>query len=159
MPLSVMKILTQRSIIPNMKASGKKQILQEMAARAGAVTGIHERAIFDVVFEREKLSTTGIGHGVAIPHGRLSGLDRVCGFFARLDRPVAFEAIDDQPVDLVFMLLAPPEAGADHLKALAAVSRLLRDTRMCEKLRGCGSADAVLALLAQDELEATPAAA
>jgi len=100
-----------------------------------------------VLSERERLGSTGIGMGVAIPHGKLSGLDRLCGIFARLDRPIPFEAIDDQPVDLIFVLLAPENAGADHLKALARVARLLRDRAVCDKLRGTDNHDALYALL------------
>jgi PTS system nitrogen regulatory IIA component len=111
------------------------------------MTGISDRRIYEALAERERLGTTGIGGGVAIPHCRLTGLTRLHGAFTRLERPVPFEAIDDQPVDLVFLLLAPAEAGAEHLKALARVSRLLRDRTMCEKLRGANSADALYALL------------
>src|SRR5204862_6589939 len=112
-----------------------------------ALAGAPERTIYGVLIERERLGTTGIGMGVAIPHGRLPGLARLCGVFARLDRPIPFEAIDDQPVDLIFLLLAPEAAGSDHLKALALVSRLLRDRTVCEKLRGTNNADALFALL------------
>jgi PTS system nitrogen regulatory IIA component len=111
------------------------------------MTGVADRRIYDALAERERLGTTGIGTGVAIPHCRLPELTRLYGLFARLERPVPFDAIDDQPVDLVFLLLAPQEAGAEHLKALARVSRLLRDRAMCEKLRGANSADALYALL------------
>ena len=120
------------------------------------MTGLHERTIFGTLLERERLGTTGVGHGIAIPHGKLSGLDRVFGLFARLDTPVDFDAIDDMPVDLVFCLLAPEEAGADHLKALAKVSRSLRDRTFCEKLRGCTTGDALFARLG--ELERSRAA-
>ena len=94
------------------------------------------REILETILGRERLGTTGVGQGVAIPHGRLEKIDRLYGLFAKLDEPIDFESIDDQPVDLIFMLLAPESAGADHLKALAKVSRLLRDRAMCEKLRG-----------------------
>lgn len=144
-------LITPQSIIANMRAGSKKQALHELARKAAEVTGQHDRAIFDVLLERERLGTTGVGHGIAIPHGKLPGLDRVYGIFARLERPVDFDAIDDQPVDLMFLLLAPEAAGADHLKALARVSRLLRDSAMCEKLRGSDSADAIYALLTQTE--------
>ena len=106
--------------------------------------------------ERERLGSTGIGKGVAVPHGKLPELTRLWGMFARLERPVLFEAVDDQPVDLVFMLLAPAEAGAEHLRALARVSRLLRDEAICQKLRGTDSPDALYALLA-DRTETSPA--
>lgn len=144
-------LITPNSIIPALRASSKKQVLQELARKAAEVTGHHERAIFDVLLERERLGTTGIGRGVAIPHGKLPGLDHVHGVFARLERPVDFDAIDEQPVDLIHLLLAPEAAGADHLKALARVSRLLRDAPTCEKLRGTDSADALYALLVQRE--------
>lgn len=144
-------LISPRSIIANLRAGSKKQALQELARKAAEVTGQHERTIFDVLLERERLGTTGVGHGIAIPHGKLSSLDRVYGFFARLERPVDFDAIDEQPVDLMFLLLAPESAGADHLKALARVSRLLRDGSMCEKLRGSDNADAIYALLTQTE--------
>ncbi|WP_431861549.1 PTS IIA-like nitrogen regulatory protein PtsN [Azospirillum sp.] len=144
-------LITPQAILANLKAGSKKQALQDMARRAAELTGQHERAVFDVLLERERLGTTGVGHGIAIPHGKLPGLERVHGVFARLERPIDFDAIDEQPVDLIFLLLAPEHAGADHLKALARVSRLLRDQGMCEKLRGSDSADAIYALLTQQE--------
>jgi PTS system nitrogen regulatory IIA component len=144
-------LITPQAILPNLKASNKKQALLEMARRAAELTGQHERAIFDVVLERERLGTTGMGLGTAIPHGKLPNLTRVHGVFARMERPIDFDAIDEHPVDLIFLLLAPEHAGADHLKALARVSRLLRDQAMCEKLRGSPSADAIYALLTQQE--------
>lgn len=147
----MLDLITPHAVIANLRAGSKKQALQELARRAADLTGQHERAVFDVLLERERLGTTGVGHGIAIPHGKLSGLDRVYGVFARLERPIDFDAIDEQPVDLIFMLLAPEQAGADHLKALARVSRLLRDTAVCEKLRGSESADAIYALLTQQE--------
>jgi len=144
-------LITPQAILANLKAGSKKQALQDMARRAAELTGQHERAVFDVLLERERLGTTGVGHGIAIPHGKLPGLERVHGVFARLERPIDFDAIDEQPVDLIFLLLAPEHAGADHLKALARVSRLLRDQGMCEKLRGSDNADAIYALLTQQE--------
>jgi PTS system nitrogen regulatory IIA component len=144
-------LLTPKSIIPNLRANSKKQALQELARRAAELTGQHERAVFDVLLERERLGTTGVGHGIAIPHGKLPSLDKVHGLFARLERPIDFDAIDEQPVDLIFVLLAPEQAGADHLKALARVSRLLRDAQTCEKLRGADNADAIFALLTHTE--------
>ena len=140
-------LLTPRTIIAQLRAANKKQVLQELARRAAAMTGIDDRRIYEGLAERERLGTTGIGAGVAIPHCRLPELTRLYGLFARLERPVAFAAIDDQPVDLAFLLLAPLDAGADHLKALARVSRLLRDRATCEKLRGANNADALYALL------------
>ncbi len=145
--MEIADLITPRSVVAQLRATNKKQALQELAKRAAVITGIQERTIYDVLIERERLGTTGIGMGIAIPHGRLPGLDKLCGIFARLDRPVAFDAIDDQPIDLIFLLLAPESAGADHLKALARVSRLLRDRTVCEKLRGTDNADALYALL------------
>ena len=147
----MIELITPASIIANLRAGNKKQALQELARKAAELTGQHERMIFDVLLERERLGTTGVGQGIAIPHGKLSSLSRVYGIFARLERPIDFDAIDEQPVDLMFLLLAPEQAGADHLKALARVSRLLRDNSICEKLRGSTSADAIYALLTQTE--------
>lgn len=144
------------AIVPNLRATSKKQALQELAKQAAELTGEEERAIFDVLLARERLGTTGVGGGLAIPHGKLAGLDRLYGIFARLAQPVDFESIDDRPVDLVFLLLAPENAGADHLKALARISRMLRDTNLCEKLRGTNNRDALYALLSQaTETEST----
>ncbi|CAK0750345.1 phosphotransferase system enzyme IIA(Ntr) [uncultured Gammaproteobacteria bacterium] len=146
------ELISPRGVLANLKAGSKKQALQELARRASELTGQNERAIFDVLLEREKLGTTGVGQGIAIPHGKLPSLDRVHGLFARLERPIDFDAIDEQPVDLLFLLLAPERAGAEHLKALSRVSRLLRDPIMCQKLRSCTSADAIFALLTQTEM-------
>jgi nitrogen PTS system EIIA component len=145
--MEIADLITPSRVVAQLRAANKKQALQELAKRAAVMTGIQERMIYDVLIERERLGSTGIGMGIGIPHGRLPDLDTLCGIFARLDRPVPFDAIDDQPVDLIFLLLAPEGAGADHLKALARVSRLLRDRTVCEKLRGTDNADALYALL------------
>ena len=142
-------LLHSDGIIADLKVTSKKQLLQELAERAAEMTGADERAIFDTLLERERLGTTGIGNGVAIPHGKLPGIDHLCAVFARLEHPVGFDAIDDQPVDLVFLLLAPETASAEHLKALSRISRLLRDDTMSEKLRGSDGADALYALLTE----------
>ena len=134
-------------VMPRLKVANKKQALQELAKRAAELTGAHERQIFDVLLERERLGTTGVGNGIAIPHGKLADIKAMFGLFARLEPAVDFEAMDEQPVDLIFLLLAPEGAGADHLKALARVSRLLRDRSICEKLRGADQAEAIYALL------------
>jgi PTS system nitrogen regulatory IIA component len=147
-------LVTPSAVIASLKATSKKQALQELARRAAELTGEPERAIFDVLLERERLGTTGVGDGVAIPHGKLANLPRLFGMFARLDRPIDFEAIDEQPVDLIFLLLAPGGAGADHLKALARVSRLLRDRTMRDKLRGSETAEALFALLVEQQASA-----
>src|ERR1700747_3442399 len=145
--MEIADLITSRSVIAQLRATSKKQALQELAKRAAALTGAPERTIYDVLIERERLGSTGIGLGIGIPHGKLPELTKLYGIFARLDRPIPFEAIDDQPVDLIFLLLAPETAGADHLKALALVSRLLRDRAVCEKLRGTDNPDALYALL------------
>lgn len=147
--MEIVDLITPKSVIPNLRVTSKKQALQELARFAAGLTGEHERAIFEVLLERERLGTTGVGAGVAIPHGKLAGLKRLYGVFARLDAPINFDSVDEQPVDLIFLLLAPESAGADHLKALARVSRLLRDREMCEKLRGSDTADAIYALLTE----------
>jgi PTS system nitrogen regulatory IIA component len=152
--MDITDLLSADSVVSHLKASGKKQALQELAVIAARTVGREDREIFDILLERERLGTTGVGHGIAIPHGKLKELDRLHGVFARLERPIDFDAIDDEPVDLVFVLLAPETAGADHLKALARVSRLLRDTSVCEKIRGCDSRDAIYAVLT--EQMATP---
>ena len=151
--MEIADLIMPHSVIAQLRVANKKQALQELAKRAAAATGIHERVIFDVLTERERLGSTGIGTGIAVPHGKLPGLAMLYGLFARLERPIPFEAVDDQPVDLIFLLLAPEAAGADHLKALALVARLLRDRVVCEKLRGTDNADALYALLTDSTSE------
>jgi len=137
------------AVLACVKASGKKALLAELAAKAAAFYKLDERRLFDRLLERERLGSTGIGGGIAIPHGRMAGLEKPVGLFARLGHPVDFDSIDERPVDTVFLLLAPEGAGADHLKALARVSRLLRDRSLVEKLRATESADALYALLVE----------
>ncbi len=145
--MEIADLLKPEQVIARLRATSKKQALQELARRAAELTGQSERDIFSTLMKRERLGTTGVGNGIAIPHGKLAELEQMFGIFARLEHPIDFEAIDDRPVDLIFLLLAPEEAGADHLKALARVSRLLRDKRACEKLRGTDNAEALYALL------------
>lgn len=151
-------LVSPQGVVAHLKVSGKKQLLQELATRASAITGVPERVIFETLLERERLGTTGVGQGIAIPHGKLAGIDRIHGLFARLGEPIDFDSIDDQPVDLVFLLLAPEGAGADHLKALARVSRLLRNQTMCEKLRAAEDKSALFALLTEPSGTTTQAA-
>ena len=148
------ELLQPEAVISGLKASSKKQALQELARHAAQITGVNDRRILETLLERERLGTTGVGNGIAIPHGKLADFKRLYGVFARLDKPIDFDAIDEQPVDLIFLLLAPEGAGADHLKALARVSRLLRDTSVCEKLRGTDTADGLYMLLTQSEAQA-----
>jgi PTS system nitrogen regulatory IIA component len=146
MPLT--DLVAPNAVIPALKVNGKKQALQEIAAKAAELTGQNDRAILEILLQRERLGSTGVGNGVAIPHGKLPRLNKVFGLFARLERPVDFEALDGQPVDLIFLLLAPEGAGADHLKALARVARLLRDAEVANKLRESRDAEALYAVLA-----------
>ena len=152
--MEISDLLQPEAVISGLKASSKKQALQELARHAAQITGVNDRRIFETLLERERLGTTGVGNGIAIPHGKLADFKRMYGVFARLDKPIDFEAIDEQPVDLIFLLLAPEGAGADHLKALARVSRLLRDATVCEKLRGADTADGLYMLLTQSEAQA-----
>ena len=146
--MEIDELLTPDSVIPRLRATSKKQALQELSKRAAEVSGLSERQIFDVLLERERLGTTGVGNGIAIPHGKLPGLSRLYGLLARLEHPVDFDSIDEQPVDLIFLLLAPEGAGADHLKALARIARLLRDQDVAKKLRASRDAQAIYSVLA-----------
>ncbi len=143
------EIIASEAVFANLKAGSKKQLLQELSNLSAKQTGLDARLVFETLLQREKLGSTGLGNGMAIPHGKFAGLDRVYGFFARLQNPVEFESNDDQPVDLVFLLLAPESAGADHLKALARISRLLRDSALVAKLRGTETADGLYAILTE----------
>lgn len=142
-------LITANAIVPALKVNSKKQVIQELAGKAAAITGLPERDIFDTLLQRERLGSTGVGHGIAIPHGKPVALNKLVGVFAKLDRPIDFDALDDQPVDLVFLLLAPEGAGADHLKALARIARQLRDPGIAAKLRASSDTDAIYALLTQ----------
>jgi PTS system nitrogen regulatory IIA component len=148
--------LSPEAIAPSLRSPSKKQALHDIAARAAKLVGREEREIFDTLLQRERLGSTGIGDGIAIPHGKLPKLDRLFGLFARLEKPIDFEAIDGAPVDVLFLLLAPEGAGADHLKALARVARMLREPGIHERLRSARDAGALYAVLTQ---EPTPRAA
>ena len=152
MPTAI--LIAPNAIIPALKVNGKKQALQEIAAKAAVLTGQSDRAILEILLQREKLGSTGVGNGVAIPHGKLPKLEKLVGLFARLERGIDFESLDGQPVDLVFLLLAPEGAGADHLKALARVARLLREAEVVTRLRETRDADALYAILAHPSSEA-----
>ena len=142
-------LITPDSIAVSVKASSKKQVIQELASLAAKQTPCDQREIFDTLLQRERLGSTGVGRGIAIPHGKLAGIDKIYCLFARLDQPIDFEAVDEEPVDLYFLLLAPESAGADHLKALARISRLLRDPTAVEKLRHTDKASAIYAILTE----------
>ena len=146
------------SVLPSLRAKTKKQLLQELSSRAGRRTGLSDRVIFDVLLQRERLGSTGLGQGIAIPHGKVPGLKGIVGIFARLAEPIDFDAVDGEPVDIVFLLLAPEGAGADHLKALARISRLLREGSAVEKLRASRDAAALYAVLTEGETSSSHAA-
>ncbi|MCK0207583.1 PTS IIA-like nitrogen regulatory protein PtsN [Starkeya koreensis] len=140
-------ILALSAVFPTLRVGSKKQALQELAAHAAELLKRDEREIFETLNQRERLGSTGVGNGIAIPHGKLAKMDRLFGMFARLDKPIDFESLDGEPVDLIFLLLAPEAAGADHLKALARVARLLRDPEVAKKLRTSRDAASIHAIL------------
>jgi PTS system nitrogen regulatory IIA component len=144
-------ILTDRAIDADMVAANKKGLFQQLASAAAKQTGLPAKTIAAGLMAREKIGSTGFGGGTAIPHAKIEGLDAVFGYFARLEIPLDFQSIDNMPVDLVFLLLSPPDAGAEHLKALARVSRIFRDAPAVAKLRGARSRDAIYALLTGEE--------
>lgn len=154
--MEIADLVAPNAVLAGLKASGKKQALQEVGHKVAEVYGLDSGAVIDGLLAREKLGSTAMGSGVAIPHARLAGVKSIIGLFVQLSKPVEFEAADGQDVDLMFVLLAPDEAGADHLRALARVSRLLRNPATCEKLRASDNADVLYALLT--ELTASRAA-
>lgn len=145
--MEIEDILNRRCVVTSLQASSKKHVLQELARKASEATGLAERAVLDVLLERERLGSTGVGCGIAIPHGKLAALEKIYGCFARLESPINFDSVDNEPVDLVFLLLAPESAGADHLKALARISRVLRNTVHCDKLRTAAGPERLYSLL------------
>lgn len=148
--IEIAEILSPQGVFVDLKScSSKRQVLKELAEHAAGLIDIDAQQLLEALMERERLGTTGVGHGIAIPHARLDQLDKVVGLFARLDEPIDFEALDDQPSDLIFMLLAPNSADADSLKALARVSRVLRDTGLQQRLRQTRDADAIYRMLTE----------
>ena len=145
------EFLTSRSVDADLTCSNKKALFQQLASASARLTGLPAKTIAGALNDREKIGSTGFGGGTAIPHGKVAGLKQVFGYFARLSGPIDFHAVDGMPVDLVFLLLSPPDAGAEHLKALASVSRTFRDRQTLAKLRGARSKDALFALLAGEE--------
>lgn len=142
-------LITPYGVLPSLKAANKKQALQILSERAADLTGLSSVEIYNTLIQRERLGSTGVGSGIAIPHGKLPNLKHAVGVFARLDEPIEFESIDEEPVDIIMLLLAPETAGADHLKALARISRLLREPKSVEKLRGCRDRAAIYAVLTE----------
>jgi len=148
--MDIGELLVRDGIVLKAGASSKRQAIHSVAAAAHQCMGIDELQLFNALMEREALGSTGLGNGVAVPHARIDELESIRGVFVRLDTPVSFDAVDDRPVDLLFALFAPPKSGADHLRALAAVSRALRSSELREKLRQARTTDAVQALFVRD---------
>jgi len=142
-------LISPEAIVPTLAANSKKQVLQDLAEKAANLTGLQGRDIFETLLQRERLGSTAVGRGIAIPHGRVAALQRIVSLFARLDQPIDFEAPDQEPVDLIFLLLAPEHAGADHLKALARISRLLREPQSIERLRSSHDRATIYSVLTQ----------
>jgi nitrogen PTS system EIIA component len=147
MPL--LDFLDPQAVLPALRVNGKKQALQELATHAARLTGLDQTAIFEALLQRERLGSTGIGEGIAIPHGKLPGLTHIFGLMARMEKPIEFEALDGQRVDILFLLLAPEGAGADHLKALSRVARVLREPGLIERVRATRDAAALYAIMTE----------
>ena len=140
-------LISPDAILPHLQAATKKQALQDMSDRAGLVSGLPSREIFDTLLQRERLGATGVGSGIAIPHGKMTKARHIFGVFAKLDRPIEFDSPDNVPVDLIFMIIAPETAGADHLKALSRIARVLRDPGLTAKMRNARDAASLYALM------------
>ncbi len=157
--MNLAEIIDARAVLPQLKAQNKKQLLQELAQAISPILAVDHRIVFESLLTREKLGSTGLGQGIAIPHGRLPNITRVYGLFARLTTPIAYDSVDGEPVDLVFVLISPTQAGADHLKALARISRLLREPETMKKLRGTETSEGLYAILTEPTATATASAA
>ncbi len=157
--MNLADIISAQAVIPHLKAHNKKHLLQELAQAMAPIVVVDHRIVFESLLTREKLGSTGLGQGIAVPHGRLPNITRVYGLFARLSAPVPYDSVDGEPVDLVFVLLSPDQAGADHLKALARISRLLRESDTIKKLRGTETAEGLYAILTEPAATAATAAA
>ncbi|WP_173048070.1 PTS IIA-like nitrogen regulatory protein PtsN [Bosea sp. ANAM02] len=152
--MTLTDLLSPAAVISPLRANGKKQALQELAQHAATLTGLPDRELFEALLQRERLGSTGIGEGIAIPHGRMPGTERLVGLFARTEKPIDFDALDGQPVDIIFVLIAPEGAGADHLKALARVARVLRNQSVLEQVRKVRDPAAIYAILAESAAQA-----
>jgi len=157
--MDIGELLAADGIVLRAGASSRRQALHAVAEAAGQALGLDAARIMDALMEREALGSTGLGSGVAVPHARLEGIDRVCAVFVRLDTPVAYGSLDDRPVDLLFGLFAPPRDGADHLRALAAVSRAMRSPETREQLRQARTVDAIRAMFVSDKSDKPATAA
>lgn len=147
--MTLIDILNRNSIISILSPVSKKQVFQNISAYLSGLTSLSESEIFEALMHRERLGSTSIGNGIAIPHAKFKTIDTLVGLFARLEKPIAFEALDEAPVDLVFVLLAPEGAGADHLKGLAQIARLLRDQDRIKRLRATPDADLIYSILCE----------
>jgi PTS system nitrogen regulatory IIA component len=147
--MDISDLLSPQAVFARVRVSSKRALLEFLARKASPLVNVSFDRVFETVLEREKLNTTGLGRGIAIPHGRIKGVERMFGLFVKLDDPLDFEAIDGLPVDMAFLLLAPEDAGADHLKALARVSRLFRNQAVCEKLRASDDASTLFSILTE----------
>jgi PTS system nitrogen regulatory IIA component len=152
--MTLTDLLSPEAVISPLRANSKKQALLELSQHAASLTGLPERELYESLLQRERLGSTGIGDGIAIPHGRMAGIGRLVGLFARLDKPIDFEALDGQPVDIVFVLIAPEGAGADHLKALARVARVLRNQAVLDQVRKIRDPAMIYALLTETAAQA-----
>lgn len=156
--MDLSSLIKPENVFVSLALTTKKQVLQELANRSAELLGLESREIFEGLLEREQLGSTGVGHGIAIPHTKLAAVDDIFCLFLKLDRPIDFDAVDDQPVDLIWLLLAPTTAGADHVKTLQRVSRLLRDEKTRERIRAESDANSVHALLIVPPLDQHPPA-
>lgn len=143
-------ILGKDAIVLDLKVGSKKQLLQALSERAAELTDLSAREIFDTILQREKLGSTGVGNGIAIPHGKFDKFEKIFGVFARLSEPIDFDSLDEKPVDIVFLLLAPESAGADHLKALSRIARVLRDPQRLAALRAAQAEAGLYELIVGD---------
>ena len=153
-------IIFSNAIFLDLRPNSKRQLIQELSSKASVIFHLDEQVIFETLLQREKLGSTGVGNGVAIPHGKVANIEKISGVFVKLNTPVDFDAIDDQPVDIIFMLLAPEGAegaGAEHLKALSKIARLLRDSQYLQELRLCQDSKVLYDLLIQDHGTVTAA--
>lgn len=156
--MKISDIIEARAVVPQLIAGNKKQALQAIAQHFASLVAIDQRIIFETLLTREKLGSTGLGQGFAVPHGRVKGLKQVTGIFAKLAQPIDYDAVDGKPVDLVFALLSPDHAGADHLTALAKISRVMRSATAVSKLRATNTAEGLYAVLTEPVATATAAA-
>ena len=147
--MNISDIMTSDCVVVVNKAESKRQLLQSLSEAASKISGINDRTIFDALLERENLGSTGFGHGTALPHARIKEVQKVYGLFAKVNHPVDFESVDNQPVDLVFLLLSPENSGADHLTALASTSRILKDENTCKELRKASTAQELYSILSK----------